>query len=251
MITRSIASLRILLDYQEAVEAKNYLVMGRAQDIAPYRNYKKYPEYVGRVLNPERRDEEYTLEKNMAFWAGGMESGKKFLILTPLEDIYSRAKRGLTFQPNDSGYPKLGNAVSELLWLEDNGYQFVVDEHNSHLSWAIPPKDKIVDAVFKSDYGVCTDLDAQKQVERVGNIARQMIDQRPENHNPRKRLNTWGSGFVTSMNSNYKSSRSSSMTWRQSDIGGNGSSSENWRSNNSTSNNTSNNESFISWKNKK
>jgi len=80
------------------------------------------------VLYPERRQvgavrEEWTYEKNQAFWAGAIDANREFILVTPIEHYAG----------------SLGFAVKEMLWLVDNGYTFAPEEANLNRTRAIPP----------------------------------------------------------------------------------------------------------------
>jgi tetratricopeptide (TPR) repeat protein len=81
----------------------------------------------------EERPGEYTYEKNRAFFAGLMESG-----------------RSVSFEMSVDHYNSVTATVNELLWLKDNGYTFMADPMPDSLRcWAIspvklPPPDKRV-----------------------------------------------------------------------------------------------------------
>lgn len=77
---------------------------------------------VGRVLDPERRGDTWSYEKNKAFMLGAIEAGKTFILVTP-KSIYDK--------------PFVTQTVDELLWLKDNGYTFT--ERNDGSMICNPP----------------------------------------------------------------------------------------------------------------
>ncbi|MCS5711530.1 hypothetical protein [Candidatus Berkiella aquae] len=78
--------------------------------------YVRKPASVGRVLDPERRGDTWSYEKNKAFMLGAIEAGKTFILVTP-KGIY------------DKSY--ITQTVDELLWLKDNGYTFTERDDGS------------------------------------------------------------------------------------------------------------------------
>lgn len=161
------ATLRKLEDYAEASNSKGTLIMGRSKEKHPFMNN---PEYIGRVLNPERRNDEWTSERNAAFWAGGIESSATFHIVSRMNSIVTRAEYGQEQGQNSEGY--FGGTAPELLWLEDNGYKFVPDAKNYNCTYAVPPEKKISNAVLRANYGHSSDKDAHQQLARLRAIAK-------------------------------------------------------------------------------
>ncbi len=155
-------------EYLEAVNATEYLFMGRHQDTLGIKNYSIFPDNIGRILHPERKNKQWTVEKNMAFVLGGIESGKKFKFLTPLANIANRAKRGLTGECIIK--EKLGYAAAELLWLQDNGYTFEPDANNPKHTWAMPPTVRVEKGMI-NPYGHTYEDDVVDQIQRVKDIA--------------------------------------------------------------------------------
>ncbi|MCS5711521.1 hypothetical protein [Candidatus Berkiella aquae] len=71
--------------------------------------YRERPEFYGKVLNPEGRNDNWTYEKNQAFMLGAIEAKKTFILITPRSEY-------------DHSY--VTTTIDELLWLKDNGYTF-------------------------------------------------------------------------------------------------------------------------------
>lgn len=71
---------------------------------------------VGTVLCPERDDRLWSYEMNMAFMLGGIEAGRCFQLITPRTEYESSFITG---------------TIDELLWLEDNGYSFIINLDNT------------------------------------------------------------------------------------------------------------------------
>ncbi len=165
-----VSQLKAYAEYQEAETARAHLFMGRADIMTELR---QLTQYTGRLLNPERRGEEWCLERNMAFFAGAIASGKQFKILSSLESIHGRAKFGLQCRYG------FGGTVKELLWLEDNDYTFEPDLQDENVTWAIPPRKNKYAEPLIIDYKDNTFADdAEKQVQRIGAITRQVAEQR-------------------------------------------------------------------------
>lgn len=205
----SIITLRAMADYAIAQASPDYLFIGRAKGTAPYK--QSHP---GRILHPEARGEDWTLEKNMAFMAGAIEANNTFLIVTPLPEIADRAKRGFEGKCFIKG--KLGYTTAEILWLQDNGYTFETKhQDNPKLTWATPPKNKIESAVIRQ-YGHTGDVDdvtTKEQVERICSIAKipsldmQKREAATRNPNPRSMGSFWGEDRRINRNSNTSSNR--------------------------------------------
>lgn len=172
---QAIDELRSLPEYLEAYTAKGYIILGREKDTRPYRRSEKY---IGRVLNPERRGDGWTIERNAAFWLGAIESQKDFLIVTDLKKIKRRAWYGY-----DNQQFGIGGSVPELLWLEDNGYHFAPDMGSDYLSYAISPsRPHEVNITLQYNRGE----DLQSQCLRVEKIARQVLRAREDYHQSEK-----------------------------------------------------------------
>ncbi len=97
----------------------------------------------GNYLNPQGRGEQWTYEKNQAFWAGGIDAGRSFVLITPLEN---------------SAIGTIRNRYTgdEMLWLLDNGYRFEFlprtnGTRNPDAIVAIPPQNRSTQAVIR-DY---------------------------------------------------------------------------------------------------
>lgn len=175
LTAEQIENLRALPDYCESFTAKGYIILGREKDTRPYRRSDRY---IGRVLNPERRGEQWTFEKNAAFWLGAIESNKDFLIVTDLDKIAERAKFGRARV--ELG---VGGCVPELLWLEDNGYVFAPDSESRSLSYAISPL-TVQRVNFTLDYNHGKDLCMESK--RVVDIADDVHIQRKKQHRTEK-----------------------------------------------------------------
>jgi len=199
-------------DYSIAQAATDYLFIGRAKGTAPYK--QSHP---GRILHPEARGEDWTLEKNMAFMAGAIEANNTFLIVTPLPEIAERAKRGLEGNCFIKG--KLGYTTAEILWLQDNGYTFE-DKHqdNPKLTWATPPKIKTESAIIRmyGHTGDTDDIPTKEQVERICSIAKipspdmQKREAAARNPNPRSMGSFWSED--SRINRNTSSNRDKAQT---------------------------------------
>lgn len=102
----------------------------------------------GGIFNPRLRidistgmPEQWEYPKNQAFWAGAIDAGKSFLLLTPIDHY--------------GGY--ISYTVHEMFWLEDNGYTFTPNSCNIQQTLAIPPNDldqrsKIITDYLTEDY---------------------------------------------------------------------------------------------------
>jgi hypothetical protein len=67
--------------------------------------------------------EQWSYEKNMAFWAGVIDKNRPLILLTDI-----------AFFGND-----IGGTHSEILWLKNNGYTFKPNFDNPNLTDAVPP----------------------------------------------------------------------------------------------------------------
>jgi hypothetical protein len=140
--------------------------------------YSKYPENKGRIMHPEDAGEVWALDKNMAFWTGGIEAGKKFLLVSPIQEIKEKAEFAVN-APNGV-VKKLSVVLSELMWLEDNGYVFTAHEVNKKFLWAIPPSERVTDARITEYPTASNDTYARPLLERVRAICRKMNEKQRE-----------------------------------------------------------------------
>lgn len=167
--------LRKLEDFREAHDGSGPIILGRDKEKSPFTLDKRY---IGRVLNPERRGDDWNCERNAAFWAGGIEAGAEFKIVSRLNSIVTRAQDGFYDYPHTDGW--YGGAARELLWLEDNGYTFEPSKVDPKITWAVPPQKPVTNASIRINYGNRTDKDAKEQLDRLEKIARNVARKRFE-----------------------------------------------------------------------
>jgi hypothetical protein len=169
--------------YEIANNSKKFenqcIVMGRGNQVNyPYREKQYYAEakqgqqlYLS--MNPHAEGMPWDLDWNMAFWLGGIEANKTFLLLTDITDVLKRARRHV-HNPHDG----IGGTVAEILWLHDNGYTFAPCSTYSTWTVAIPPQIPRTVFVMRPEYDKWRSDFAEVNVRRLAALCNQIETQR-------------------------------------------------------------------------
>jgi hypothetical protein len=106
--------------------------------------------------------EEWTYEKNQAFWAGAIEKKRRFLLTT---DIIHYGR-------------KLTGTVDEILWLQDNGYMFEPYKKDITQTLISPPANlnNLIIRDYGNGYG--KEGNAKDMMTRLGDIKKSILQQR-------------------------------------------------------------------------
>ena len=169
------SEFREMQDYKEAVvgKQKGQAFFGHRGDLAQYytdiNDNQERSEIFGRVLYPESAARRringgvWDYEKNKAFWAGAIDSGQTFVLVSDI-----------------GHYRASGGTVDEIFWLQDNGYHFQSNPHNLTQTIAVPPQIPVIDPYirdYNTGYGPESEP-RQERLQRLDTIRANILQQR-------------------------------------------------------------------------
>lgn len=96
-----------------------------------------------RYLEREDLEETWDYEKNKAFWAGAMDKNRQFILLTDFDSYPGYDKK--TGNRN-----KITGTMDEILWLQDNGYNFYPNPANPIQTLCDPPEHPRIERIIKN-----------------------------------------------------------------------------------------------------
>jgi hypothetical protein len=165
--------------YEIANDSKHFsyqcIVMGREIDLLQYKESKYYAKAkLGNefflAMNSNAEGDDWSFEWNMAFWLGGIEANKTFILCTDITEVLSRARKYRTFHP-----PSIGGTVAELLWLFDNGYTFSPCLHNIALTIATPPEQRVTPLFLRTEYNKFNQEFAEDNIHRLADLSNYVV----------------------------------------------------------------------------
>jgi len=96
-----------------------------------------------RYLEKTDLEETWDYEKNKAFWAGAIDKNRQFILLTDFDSYPGYNKK--TGNKN-----KITGTMDEILWLEDNGYNFYPNPANLIQTLCEPPEHPRPEKIIKN-----------------------------------------------------------------------------------------------------
>lgn len=114
------------------------------------------------LINREGDNGKWEFYKNMAFWAGGMDAGRTFVLVTNIAWYYNKGK-----PDPDSG------ACREILWLLFNGYTAEVDSTNIEYTIFLPSSTST-----RGIFSIFKDGDPKKETAILERLIRRILSER-------------------------------------------------------------------------
>lgn len=193
--------------YQEAYNGNKKLpiFLGNLTELSPYLNdviqNGKNSKYFSCMLCPERVNDEWTYQNNLAWMMGGVKAGRNFLLVSDLDRYEDSVKTKIQHIKNNFYYEKptkrdvynkgetlprgkyvlnFGVTIDELRWLYDNGYRFKVNPENPRETIAYPSGEvtNLVAKPYDGLLGGDCDNDVLTELFKIRNMLEDIARQR-------------------------------------------------------------------------